>query len=52
MLGNEITTLVNEEKQIGNYEIEIDGSNLSSGVYLYRMQAGSFNDTKKFILMK
>lgn len=52
LLGKEIATLVNEEKQIGNYEIEFDGSNLASGVYFYRMQAGNFIATKKFILIK
>ena len=52
ILGNEIKTLVNEEKTIGNYEIEFDGSNLASGIYLYRMQAGNFSDTKKLILIK
>jgi len=52
MLGKEISTLVNEEKPIGNYEVYFDGSNLSSGVYFYRMQAGSFIDTKKFVLIR
>ena len=52
ILGNEIKTLVNEEKTIGNYEIEFDGRNLSSGIYLYRMQAGNFSDTKKLILIR
>jgi len=52
ILGNEIATLINEEKPAGNYEVEFDGSNLSSGIYFYRMQAGTFSDTKKFILMK
>ncbi len=52
MLGREIETLVSEEKPIGNYEIEFDGRNLSSGVYFYKMKAGSFTDIKKFILMK
>ena len=57
ILGNEIATLVNEEKPAGNYEVEFNahscgGSNLSSGVYFYRLQAGEFNDTKKFVLMK
>ena len=52
LLGNEIIKLVNEEKLIGNYNVEFDGSNLSSGVYFYRMQAGSFADTKKFILIR
>ncbi|MBI5730114.1 MAG: T9SS type A sorting domain-containing protein [Ignavibacteriales bacterium] len=44
--------LVNEEKIPGNYEVKFNGSNLSSGVYFYRLQAGTFSDTKKFILMK
>ena len=52
ILGNKITTLVNEEKPAGNYEVEFNGSNFSSGIYFYRMQAGAFTDTKKFILMK
>ena len=57
ILGKEITTLINEEKTAGIYETEFNaysygGSNLSSRVYFYRMQAGSFVDTKKFVLMK
>ncbi|MFA5804267.1 MAG: cellulase family glycosylhydrolase [Melioribacteraceae bacterium] len=52
ILGKEIAMLVNEEKPIGNYEVEFDGGNLSSGIYFYRMQAGSFIDTKKLILLR
>jgi S-formylglutathione hydrolase FrmB len=52
VLGNEITTLVNEEKPIGIYEVELNANNLSSGVYFYRLQAGSFVETRKMILMK
>jgi photosystem II stability/assembly factor-like uncharacterized protein len=52
ILGREIATLVNEEKSAGNYEIKFDGSNLSSGVYFYRLQSGSFSETKKFVLLK
>ena len=52
ILGREIRTLVNEEKSPGNYEVEFYGSNLSSGIYFYRIQAGGFNETKKFILLK
>ena len=52
LLGREIETLVNEEKLPGNYEVKFDGSNLTSGVYFYRLQAGSFSETKKFVLMK
>ncbi len=52
LLGSEIATLVNEEKQTGNYEIEFNASNLASGVYIYKMQVGNFFNAKKFILMK
>ena len=52
MLGREIATLVNEKKSSGKYEVEFDGSNFSSGVYLYQMIAGDFISTKKFIYMK
>jgi len=52
ILGKEIATLVNKEKLAGNYEVEFNGSNLSSGVYFYRIQAGEFTSTKKFILLK
>jgi enterochelin esterase-like enzyme len=52
MIGREISTLVNEEKQVGNYEVEFNGINLANGVYVYKMQAGSFIDAKKFILIK
>jgi hypothetical protein len=56
VLGNEIATLVNEEKQAGKYEIEfIPGSgiwNLASGIYFYQLKAGSFIQTKKMLLLK
>jgi hypothetical protein len=52
VLGNEIATLVNEEKPVGSYEVEFDASNLTSGVYFYRLQTGSFNQIKKMILLK
>jgi arabinogalactan endo-1,4-beta-galactosidase len=52
VLGNEIITLVNEYKTAGNYSIEFDGNNFSSGVYFYRVQTGNFTDTKKLILMR
>lgn len=57
ILGNEIATLVNEEKSPGNYEVEFDarsygGNNLPSGVYFYRLQVGNFISVKKFILLK
>ena len=52
LLGNIIATLVNEEKSAGNYEVDFDASKLSSGVYLYTINSGSFVQTKKMILMK
>jgi len=52
VLGREITTLVNEEKLSGNYTVQFNGSNFSSGVYFYVMRADNFIDTKKFILLK
>jgi len=52
ILGNEIETLVNEEKQTGTYEITWYAENLPSGIYFYRLHAGDFVETKKMILMK
>lgn len=52
VLGNEVATLVDEFKEAGNYEINFNASGLVSGVYFYRLQAGSFVETKKMILMR
>ncbi|RJP63254.1 MAG: T9SS C-terminal target domain-containing protein [Ignavibacteriales bacterium] len=52
VLGREVRTLVNEEISPGTYEVIFNGSNLSSGIYFYRLQAGEFVQTKKLILMK
>ncbi|UCH66860.1 MAG: T9SS type A sorting domain-containing protein [Ignavibacterium sp.] len=52
VLGNLVTTLVNENKFEGNYEVDFDGSNLSAGAYFYRLQSGSQVETKKMILLK
>ena len=52
ILGREIATLVNEEKPSGNYDVEFDGSNLSSGIYFYKLQTGNYTSVKKMILMK
>lgn len=51
-LGREIKTLVNENKPAGNYEISFDGMNLSTGVYFYKIEAGSFAEVKKMMLIK
>jgi hypothetical protein len=52
LLGQRVASLVNEEKQIGNYVIKYDASSLPSGVYFYRLQSGEFVVTKKFILLR
>ncbi|MEJ5350952.1 MAG: T9SS type A sorting domain-containing protein [Melioribacteraceae bacterium] len=52
ILGREIKTLVEENKKAGYYEAEFDGSNLSSGIYVYRLMANKANQNKKMILIK
>jgi uncharacterized delta-60 repeat protein len=52
VLGNEVATLVNEYKNAGSYEVNFDASKLSSGIYFYHLQAGSFIETKKMLLLK
>jgi photosystem II stability/assembly factor-like uncharacterized protein len=52
MFGNKVATLVNEYKPSGNYEVDFKAINLASGVYLYKLQAGNFIETKKLMLLK
>jgi len=59
VLGNDVATLVNEEKLIGSYEVEFNATELPSGIYFYRLQAvpngrqaGSFVETKKMVLLR
>jgi hypothetical protein len=52
ILGNEVATLVNSSQQPGNYEVEFNGSELSSGVYLYKIRIGDKTLSRKMILMK
>jgi hypothetical protein len=52
ILGREVATLVNKQQKAGNYEVIFDASNLSSGVYFYRLQSGSFVETKKIVLLR
>lgn len=52
VLGNEVATLVDEEKPAGTYEINWNASTLSSGVYFYQLRAGNFVQTRKMILMR
>ncbi len=51
-IGIKITTLLSEVKPQGTFTIEFDASTLSSGIYYIRLQAGSFNDTRKMVLIK
>ena len=52
LLGQEVATLVNEEKQVGYYSVTFDGTNLSSGVYFYRIESGNYVNVKKMVLVK
>jgi len=51
-LGQEVTLLVNETKQAGNYEVEFNASSLSSGIYIYKITAGKFSGIKKLMVLK
>lgn len=51
-IGEEVKTLINQEMNAGKYSLNFDASNLPSGVYFYKLTAGTFTSTKKFILMK
>ena len=52
LLGKEVATLVNEYRPAGNYEIEFDAVELTSGIYFYKLQAGKYSETRKMILLK
>lgn len=52
LLGQEVATLVNEHKSAGYYQVAFDAKGLASGVYLYRLQAGLFTQTKKMLLLR
>ena len=52
ILGSRISTLINKEMSAGTYEAEFDGRRFASGVYIYRIQAGSFVSSKKMLLVK
>jgi hypothetical protein len=52
ILGRQVKVLVNEEQDAGYYKIQFNAGILASGVYLYRIQAGDFIETKKMVLLK
>jgi len=52
ILGSEVATLVNKEQSQGNYEVDFDGSALTSGIYIYRLKAGDYFETKKMAIIK
>ena len=52
VLGNEVATLVDEYKPAGYYQVDFDASKLSSGIYLYKLQADEYISTKKMTLLK
>ncbi|OGU65746.1 MAG: hypothetical protein A2499_18490 [Stygiobacter sp. RIFOXYC12_FULL_38_8] len=51
-LGRVVTSLINEEKNAGTYEVDFNASNLSSGVYFYQLNTTNYVEAKKFVLMK
>jgi hypothetical protein len=52
MLGKEVATILNENKQPGTYQASFDASKLPSGVYMYQLRAGSYSESKKMVLLK
>lgn len=52
LLGNEIKTLAKGEKPAGTYEVKFDGSDLPSGIYIYRLEAGDYTAVRKLVLLK
>ncbi len=52
VLGREVKTLVNQNQKAGDYDVAFDAADLPSGVYFYRLQAGSYNETRKLVLLK
>lgn len=52
LLGQEVATLINQQQKAGNYTVNFNASKLASGIYMYRIQAGDFTQTKKMTLLK
>ena len=52
LVGQEVATLVTGQTAAGTHTVNFDGSNLTSGMYIYRLEAGEFSATRKMVLMK
>jgi hypothetical protein len=52
VVGHEVETLVNERQSAGNHSVQFNASKLTSGVYFYKIEAGTYRDTRKFLLVK
>lgn len=52
VLGNEVANLVNQSQDAGSYNVTFDAANLTSGLYIYKLQAGNFTEAKKMMLLK
>ena len=52
LLGNEVKTVADGYEPAGTYSVKFDGANLTSGIYIYRLQAGDFVSTKRMVLIK
>ena len=52
VLGRKVATLVHERQSAGSHSVKFDATNLPSGVYFYRLEAGTYHDTKKLLLLK
>jgi hypothetical protein len=50
--GEKITTLINKRLSSGNYEVSFNARNISSGMYIYKIEAGEYSDVKKMILLR
>ena len=52
ILGHEVTTLVNKEQKPGNYTVKLDASEISSGIYFYKLITSNYSQAKKMILLR
>jgi hypothetical protein len=52
LLGREVKVLIDERKEPGRYEVKFDATGLASGVYIYRLTAGSIVQSKKMVLLR